>query len=836
MRKILAGRRSRLKKPFQMKIDTTITDNYNDSQSTGTPSGADSFHFPIDDGTDLLGYTINFTIDWGDGSTSDVNSTNYATACAHQYTTGGVYIVSATGSIAGFSFYAMRYHIGESDGNKLIAIEQWGDLKLTGGPDTNGRMFANCENLTEVSADDIPYFPRTSSGGVNQYGAAYLFEMRAGLTSALTTINNIANWDVSNVAIMQRMFKGNKLLQYGTNAGGNIDLSAWDVSKVTDFNYMFYECSVFNPSGMFSNFGQDIGDVSLQGMFREATAFNFDIGDWDTSSVTSISVMFMSATAFNQDIGDWDTSSVLSMVSTFRDATAFNQDIGGWDVSSVLTFSRMFNGATAFNQYIGDWDTSSAVSIYAMFDGATAFDQDISTKPVSAGATTYDAWDVSSVTQMSYTFSGAIAFNQDIGDWDTSSVTDMEGMFQEATAFNQQIGQWDTSSVEDMSFMFNGAAAFNQDIKDWNTSLVLNMQYMFSNATAFNQYINERLVIFASPQYTAWDTGSVTNMSYMFNYATAFNQDIEDWDTSLVLNMEYMFHQAPAFNQDIGNWNTGLVTNMQHMFSNATAFNQGLDSWNTSSVTNMAYMFRNLPSFNQNLNSWNTSSVTNMTGMFVFATSFNGLIGNWDVSNVTNMFVMFSNAGDFDQDIGDWDTSLVESMASMFVKAKAFDQYIGDWNTSNVTNMRSMFNGVSAPTMAFNQNINTKTVTVGGVTYDAWDTSSVTDMRRIFTRCGYFDQDIGDWDVSKLDVSSDENVPEAWATTPFDDPDNFLLLSTANYDAILIDWAQLTFSDWPNGGIMNFGSSEYTAAPSAAATARASLINQGIIIYDGGST
>ena len=36
------------------------------------------------------------------------------------------------------------------------------------------------------------------------------------------------------------------------------------------------------------------------------------IGDWDTSSVTDMSVMF-SCYSFNQPIGDWDTSNVTDM-------------------------------------------------------------------------------------------------------------------------------------------------------------------------------------------------------------------------------------------------------------------------------------------------------------------------------------------------------------------------------------------------------------------------------------------------------------------------------------------------------------------------------------------
>jgi surface protein len=46
------------------------------------------------------------------------------------------------------------------------------------------------------------------------------------------------------------------------------------------------------------------------------------------------------------------TSSVTDMSYMIWDTTAFNKDIGSWDTSSVTTMRNMFDGATSFNKNI----------------------------------------------------------------------------------------------------------------------------------------------------------------------------------------------------------------------------------------------------------------------------------------------------------------------------------------------------------------------------------------------------------------------------------------------------------------------------------------------------
>ena len=316
-----------------------FTTTWNTSATSFGSSNNNQIRLPLYNGGDY-----DFTVYWGDGSSSEVTAWNDGDK-THTYGSSGIYTIKIIGKLDGFRFN------DAGDKLKLINISSWGGLLLG----NDGYYFNGASNLVNISADDV-----NLSGTTN---FTHMFKRTSKFNG------DIGGWNVSGVTDMGGMFELAKVF--------NQDIGGWNVSGVTDMSYMFNQAYAFNHS--LNNW--DVSEVtSMENMFGGSllSVFNRDIGDWDVSSVTAMGNMFFGATAFNQDIGDWDVSSVTTMGNMFGNADVFNQDIGDWDVSSVTTMSGMFFGATAFNQDIGGWDVGNVDIINSMLQGASAFNQNLS--------------------------------------------------------------------------------------------------------------------------------------------------------------------------------------------------------------------------------------------------------------------------------------------------------------------------------------------------------------------------------------------------------------------------------------------------------------------------
>ena len=70
----------------------------------------------------------------------------------------------------------------------------------------------------------------------------------------------------------------------------------------------------------------------------------------------------------------------------FRDATAFNQPIGNWNVQQVTNMTSMFQNATKFKQNISNWEPYKVTGMNAMFTNVDMNNPDSATNQVNYNA------------------------------------------------------------------------------------------------------------------------------------------------------------------------------------------------------------------------------------------------------------------------------------------------------------------------------------------------------------------------------------------------------------------------------------------------------------------
>jgi hypothetical protein len=132
------------------------------------------------------------------------------------------------------------------------------------------------------------------------------------------------------------------------------------------------------------------------------------------------------------------------------------------------------------------------------------------------------------------------------------------------------------------------------------------------------------------------------------------------------------------------------------------------------------------------------STVKDISFMFRDSNMNDPNISNWDVSGVTSMHSIFYNAGVFNQPLNNWKVGRVNYMYRIFNRAFAFNQNLNSWDVSGVTEFNNMFRNANA----FNNG--------GGTNPLRWNTKNARIMNEVFREAGSFNQELIDWDVSKV--------------------------------------------------------------------------------------
>lgn len=727
------------------------------------------------------GETYNYTVEWGDGTTSQ----NVSGDITHTYPSPGMYTVAISGNFPRIYFNNVVFGLPETrDENKIISIDQWGNIEWN----SMVAAFAGCSNL-DMLAWDVPNLSNVDS-------TLGMFRF----CSSLVGNESIGTWDVQTIRQFASMFDGATLF--------NQDIGAWDVSNAENLSSMFTAASSFNQDIS----GWNISNVEqMTFMFSSASSFNQPIGVWDVSNITSMQAVFAGASSFNQDISGWDVSNVTMMGGMFSGAAAFNQDISNWDVSKVTTMNAMFPDAISFNSPLDSWNVSNVQDMAAMFDGASSFNQPLNN------------WDVSNVSFISSMFTDAVSFNQPLDNWDISGLTSTSGMFLGATSFNQDLSTWNMSNITSIGGMFNRATSFDQNLGDWDISNVSNMDFLFNGAGLSVDNYDRTLIGWAglpnlqngvnlnagNSQYclatdarqniidtygwTINDLGEATNCQVgQRPFITTWKTDnpgvsednqitLPTWSTG---NYNYNVHWGD------GTSDSNVTGDITHTYATAGTyevsitgefaginFNFEVDAdqkdrekllsvnqWGDIQWTIMNGAFINCSNLDVlAVDAPDLSRISTLNAMFFGCTN---LIGNasfrdWDISSVWDISLMFGQCSQFDQNIGNWNTSNVRDMNSMFSGASSFNQDISSWNTNNLVQITGMFFDAAS----FNQDIS------------SWNVSNVSNFGGLFSNASSFNQDISGWNVSNATIMSGIFSNSG--------------LSDTNYDNLLVGWSQL---------------------------------------------
>ncbi|SHK98548.1 surface protein, partial [Reichenbachiella agariperforans] len=696
-----------------LSYEEIITITINDIDESGyfittwqTTTNGESITIPTESGE-----TYNYTVNWGDGA-QDTGVTGDAT---HSYANAGIYTVSITGD------FPQIYFDNNGDKNKILTVEQWGDIEWT----SMRNAFSGC-SLLRVPATDAPDLSQVTSFSQMFYNASVFNDP-------------INHWDVSTITSMEGMFRG------ATSFDQPLD--SWDVRNVMVMVSMFRSASSFDQP---LNSWVVESTTNMSAMFRQATSFDQPLDNWDVSKVTDMSHMFRQM-GFNQDITGWVVDKVTTMANMFERNGAFNQDIGSWDVSKVTNMGNMFFVASAFDQSLGGWvlnpgvniplntfaasgmscesysaslqgwaaNTSSpnniSVGMYELGYGshAIAARSKLTTPVVDGGL----GWTISADELLTgsndCTPVGSKPFvttwkTDNTGDSDDDQITIptngggynyyVHWVDESDPSSNATIGPFTGDTTIDFpaagtyqvtvsgdfpQIYFNNTGDKDKilTVEQWGDNQWSSMESAFWGCS--NLHV---------PATDAPDLSSVTSLFGMFKSASVFNEPINHWVVDNVNNMEGMFQSARDFNQPLNNWNVDNVLDMSAMFAYADHFNQSLNGWIVDNVEEMGGMFSNTHDFDQPLNNWNVNNVEQIGGMFASAESFNQDIQDWELDNVISMALMFQGAITFNQPLNGWDVSNVTNMDRMFQNAAAFNQYLGSW-TSEATVRDDMFDG-----------------------------------------------------------------------------------------------------------------------------------------------
>ena len=603
------------------------------------------------------------------------------------------------------------------------------------------------------------------------------------------------NWNMSNVEDISWMFKGCTGLK-------NIDLSNWDVSKVTKFN------------SLFSCIGSNNGSMNL---------VSAGIENWDTSSATHIGWMFMGCGQLTSiDLSNWNVDNVVHAGHMFADCfkletvnfsgwtapklqtidAMFNDcramkvvDMSDFTMESCVEFSQTFEACWSLQKVIGmeNWDTSKGFTFVEMFNGCSSL-KELNWSSFDTGAA-YDRY-----YDMNNSYSNA--FNPIFG-----SVNSLEKLI-----VSDKISYYGNGNVSEANkLVFPNPVAKAGYIAKWQnvdtkeTYLGKDIpEGVAATYVPYYEYISQGATVYDALNYLNADPNGTKINTNVSNITFGLRKDYETVTsqyTGVLTDAEqngpaYAYYVPNGTNYDVYVLSDDVIyaptdcSNLCNGMSNLVSFDSSnldfsrttsmyrlfrdcgklaeidVSDWNTANVTNMRDLFRNCKSITAlDVSRWQTGKVETMLATFQDCAVLEELdLNNWDVSKVTEMTQMFNRCYNLKTlKIDQWNPVSLSNGTAMFQSCTSLTELdLSGWDTSSLTVTNGMFNHCEALT-----ELNVSTWNVSKVTdfslmfqyctvlteldVSQWNTSSAVYINSMFSRCFELKQlNVGSWDVSKV--------------------------------------------------------------------------------------
>lgn len=556
----------------------------------------------------------------------------------------------------------------------------------------------------------------------------------AGMAN-LEKIDSIEHLNTTAVTDMSEMFKDCQKLTA-------VDLTGFDVSKVTSADGMFSGCTSLKSIYVSGTFALPSGCDGTD-MFDGCNS----LPDFDAASTDAVKAVCREDGGYLLHVGN-EAEPWVEYNSDTR-TLAFHYDNKKAACLSTVACSL----PTVADKTYGWYDYRAEIE-RVVFDPAFA-----NARPTTCNGWFYEMTKIkdieglkylntSEVTGMKAMFAYCAGLTYlDLSTFNTGKVTGadgMRGMFAGCSGLTSlNLSGFNTENVTDMELMFYGCASLNYlDLTDFNTANVSNMTQMFYGDTSLNAIVvtdkftttnatgTEMFRDCAKLENYAADSYGIEKAKYTTDggcLSNATNVNTEAWVEYDSASQTLTFHYDKLKNivnatkkfvfSRYGNpdWTINtyadsikrVVFNREfaaarpascaYWFSGfiSLASIEGLEYLNTSEADNMLYMFYNCRLLTSlDLSGFNTEKVISTTGMFRGCQKLTNLdLSSFNTSAVESMNYMFLGCSALATvDLSSFDTSLVTDMSDMFAGCNALKTLdLTSFDVAKVTKASSMF-------------------------------------------------------------------------------------------------------------------------------------------------